>query len=101
MGTDMATIDEAGIVNIVRQAKRLTGVDQIPLVTGGLHLRDAPTLAATVTALTEERPQLTVPAHCTSWLAHHALYDAMPQAYRPNSVGSRFELKAAPETNAA
>jgi 7,8-dihydropterin-6-yl-methyl-4-(beta-D-ribofuranosyl)aminobenzene 5'-phosphate synthase len=88
----------AGIVNIVRQAKRLTGVDQIHLVTGGLHLRDGPTLAATVTALTEEQPQLIVPAHCTSWLAHHALYEAMPQAYRPNSVGSRFELLAAPAT---
>ena len=72
----------AGIVNIVRQAKRLTGVDQVHLVTGGLHLRDGPVLAATVAALTEERPQLVVPAHCTSWLAHHALYDAMPQAYR-------------------
>lgn len=87
----------AGIVNIVRQAKRLTGVDQVYLVTGGLHLRDGPVLAETVAALTEERPQLVVPAHCTSWLAHHALYDAMPQAYRPNSVGSRFELRAAPE----
>ncbi len=88
----------AGIVNIVRQAKRLTGVDQIYLVTGGLHLRDGPVLATTVTALTEEQPQLIVPAHCTSWLAHHALYEAMPQAYQPNSVGSRFELLAAPET---
>ena len=68
-------------------------------MTGGLHLRDGPVLAETVAALTEERPQLVVPAHCTSWLAHHALYDAMPQAYRPNSVGSRFELLAAPETN--
>jgi 7,8-dihydropterin-6-yl-methyl-4-(beta-D-ribofuranosyl)aminobenzene 5'-phosphate synthase len=87
----------AGIVNIVRQAKRLTGVDQVYLVTGGLHLRDGPVLAETVAALTEERPQLVVPAHCTSWLAHHALYDAMPQAYQPNSVGSRFELRAAPE----
>jgi 7,8-dihydropterin-6-yl-methyl-4-(beta-D-ribofuranosyl)aminobenzene 5'-phosphate synthase len=88
----------AGIVNIVRQARRLTGVDQIHLVTGGLHLRDGPLLAETVGALAEERPQLVVPAHCTSWLAHHALYEAMPQAYRPNSVGSRFELRAAPET---
>jgi metal-dependent hydrolase (beta-lactamase superfamily II) len=43
-------------------------------------------------------PQLVVPAHCTSWLAHHALYDAMPQAYRPNSAGSRVELRAAAET---
>ena len=89
----------AGIVDIVRQAKRLTGVDKIHLVTGGLHLRDGPVLAETVAALTEERPQLVVPAHCTSWLAHHALYEAMPQAYRPNSVGSRFELLATPETS--
>ena len=91
----------AGIVDIVRQAKRLTGVDQIHLVTGGLHLRDGPVLAETVAALTEERPQLVVPAHCTSWLAHRALYEAMPRAYQPNSVGSRFELLAAPETKAS
>ena len=33
-----------------------------------------------------------VPAHCTSWVAHSALLEAMPDAYRPNAVGSRFEL---------
>jgi 7,8-dihydropterin-6-yl-methyl-4-(beta-D-ribofuranosyl)aminobenzene 5'-phosphate synthase len=88
----MGTIDE-------EQAKGLTGVDQIYLVTGGLYLRDGPVLATTVAAPTEERPQLVVPAHCTGWLAHHALYGAMSQAYRPNSVGTRFELRAAPETD--
>jgi 7,8-dihydropterin-6-yl-methyl-4-(beta-D-ribofuranosyl)aminobenzene 5'-phosphate synthase len=84
----------AGIVNIVRQAKRLTGVDDIYLLTGGLHLRDGPVVAASVAALAAERPRMIVPAHCTSWLAHRALYDAMPEAYRPNSVGSRIELAA-------
>ena len=79
----------------------LTGVDQIHLVTGGLHLRDGPVLAETVAALAGERPRLVVPAHCTSWLAHYALYEAMPQAYRPDAVGSRFELRAVPETNVA
>jgi 7,8-dihydropterin-6-yl-methyl-4-(beta-D-ribofuranosyl)aminobenzene 5'-phosphate synthase len=89
----------AGIVNIVRQAKRLTGIDQIFAVTGGLHLRDGQLLATTVTALADECPQLIAPAHCTSWLAHQALYEAMPQAYRPNSVGTRLELQNASETN--
>ena len=51
----MGTIDE-------EQAKGLTGVDQIYLVTGGLYLRDGPVLATTVAAPTEERPQLVVPA---------------------------------------
>ncbi|HEY5847097.1 MAG TPA: MBL fold metallo-hydrolase [Microlunatus sp.] len=83
----------AGIVNIVRQAKRLTGVDSAYLVTGGLHLRDGPVVTASVAALAEERPRLILPAHCTSWVAHRALLEAMPEAYRPNAVGSRIELR--------
>ena len=83
----------AGIVNIVRQAKRLTGVDSVYLVTGGLHLREGPVVTASVAALAEERPRLILPAHCTSWVAHRALLEAMPEAYRPNAVGSRIELR--------
>jgi 7,8-dihydropterin-6-yl-methyl-4-(beta-D-ribofuranosyl)aminobenzene 5'-phosphate synthase len=60
-----------------------------------------PVLAVSVAALAAEGPQLVVAAHCTSWGAHHALYAAMPQAYRPNAVGSRFELVAAAETRLA
>jgi 7,8-dihydropterin-6-yl-methyl-4-(beta-D-ribofuranosyl)aminobenzene 5'-phosphate synthase len=36
-----------------------------------------------------------MPAHCTSWTAHQALYRAMPDAYRPNAVGSRIDVVAA------
>jgi 7,8-dihydropterin-6-yl-methyl-4-(beta-D-ribofuranosyl)aminobenzene 5'-phosphate synthase len=91
----------AGIVNIVRSARRLTGVDQVLLVTGGLHLRDGPVVAASVAALARERPQLVVPGHCTSWQAHHALQQAMPHAYRPNSVGCRLELSATADARPA
>ena len=84
----------AGIVNIVRWAKELTGVDEILLLTGGLHLREGPVLAASVEALAAEHPRFIVPAHCTSWLAHQALHAAMPEAYQPGSVGSRLELHA-------
>jgi 7,8-dihydropterin-6-yl-methyl-4-(beta-D-ribofuranosyl)aminobenzene 5'-phosphate synthase len=82
----------AGIVNIVRHAKRLTGVDRIHAVLGGFHLRDGPVIPETVTALAEEAPAVLVPAHCTSWKAQHALAAGLPGAFRPNSVGSRFEL---------
>jgi 7,8-dihydropterin-6-yl-methyl-4-(beta-D-ribofuranosyl)aminobenzene 5'-phosphate synthase len=59
-------------------------------------------LAGRVAALAGERPELVVGAHCISFMADHVLYEAMPLAYRPSWVGSRFELKgAAPETRLA
>lgn len=33
-----------------------------------------------------------VPAHCTGWKAQVALAAGLPDAFTPNSVGSRFEL---------
>jgi 7,8-dihydropterin-6-yl-methyl-4-(beta-D-ribofuranosyl)aminobenzene 5'-phosphate synthase len=82
----------AGIVNIVRYARRLTGVDRLYAAFGGFHLRGGPVVPATVEALAAERPEVLVPAHCTSWAAHQALAAGLPGAYRPNAVGSRFEL---------
>ncbi len=82
----------AGIVNIVRYAKRLTGVDRVYAVLGGFHLRDGDIIPRTVTALAAEAPEVVVPAHCTSWKAQHALAAGLPDAFRPNAVGSRFEL---------
>ncbi|HVW45291.1 MAG TPA: MBL fold metallo-hydrolase [Amycolatopsis sp.] len=82
----------AGIVNIVRHAKRLTGVDQVYAILGGLHLRDGPVVPRTVAALAAESPGVVVPAHCTSWMAQHALAAGLPGAFHANAVGSRFEL---------
>jgi 7,8-dihydropterin-6-yl-methyl-4-(beta-D-ribofuranosyl)aminobenzene 5'-phosphate synthase len=82
----------AGIVNIVRHAKRLTGVDRVYAVLGGFHLRDGPAVPRTVAALAAEAPAVVVPAHCTSWRAQHALAAGLPTAFTPNAVGSRFEL---------
>ena len=85
----------AGIVNIVRYAKKLTGVDDVYAVIGGFHLSGAlfdPIIPQTVDALAELRPQWIVPAHCTGWRAQHALSARLPEAFVPNSVGTRFEL---------
>ncbi|HEX9176173.1 MBL fold metallo-hydrolase [Mycobacterium sp.] len=86
----------AGIVNIVRYARRLTGIDTVAAVVGGFHLSGPafePIIQPTVDALAAIGAEAIIPAHCTGWRAAHALAQAMPHAYIPNSVGSRLELR--------
>jgi len=85
----------SGIVNIVRYAGKLTGVERVYAVIGGFHLNGPffePIIPATCAALAEMAPAVIVPAHCTGWRATHALAAAFPDAFIQNSVGTRFEL---------
>jgi len=85
----------SGIVNIVRYACKLTGVERVYAVIGGFHLNGPlfePIIPATCRALAEMAPEVIVPTHCTGWRATHALAAAFPDAFIPNSVGTRFEL---------
>ena len=71
----------AGVINIVRHAQRLTGVERLHALVGGLHLNGdffAPSIGPTVSALTEMAPALLVPGHCTGWRAQHTLAAALP-----------------------
>lgn len=85
----------SGVVNILRHARRLTGVDHVHALLGGFHLRFGTAVAQTVAALAAEPPDVLVPAHCTSWVAMQTLARDLPEAFRPNAVGSRFEFEAA------
>ena len=88
----------AGAVNIVRHARRLTGVPDLHALIGGFHLSDPafePIIRPTVDALTELRPHLVVPGHCTGWRAQHALADALPEAFVAGSSGTSYHLPAA------
>ena len=87
----------AGIVNICRYARRLTGTDRIYAVIGGFHLSGPlfePIIGATCDALIELAPEIIVPSHCTGWKATHALAARLPGAFIQNSVGTTFDLKA-------
>ena len=88
----------AGIVNVARHARRLTGVERLHAVLGGFHLSGPfePVIAPTVDALAALAPDVVVPAHCTGWKAVHAIAARLPDAFVPNSVGTRYELAAAP-----
>jgi 7,8-dihydropterin-6-yl-methyl-4-(beta-D-ribofuranosyl)aminobenzene 5'-phosphate synthase len=88
----------AGVVNIIRQAMRLTGVSRLLAVIGGFHLSGPafePVIAPTLAALTDLAPELIVPGHCTGWRAQHALAAALPKAWVQSSVGTTYTLSAA------
>jgi 7,8-dihydropterin-6-yl-methyl-4-(beta-D-ribofuranosyl)aminobenzene 5'-phosphate synthase len=88
----------AGAVNIVRHAQRLTGVDRLHALIGGLHLSGPafePIIEPTVEALTSAAPDLLVPGHCTGWRAQHALAAALPGAWVQGSSGTTYCMTAA------
>jgi 7,8-dihydropterin-6-yl-methyl-4-(beta-D-ribofuranosyl)aminobenzene 5'-phosphate synthase len=81
----------SGIINIIRHARRLTGIQAIYAVVGGFHLTGAqfePIIPATVAALQDIKPRYIMPGHCTGWLATQQIAQAMPEAFIPNSVGT-------------
>ncbi len=87
----------SGIINIIRNGRRLTGVQPIYAVIGGFHLTGAlfePVIAPTIEALRKINPRYVVPGHCSGWSATHQIARAMPAAFIPNSVGTCLILKA-------
>jgi 7,8-dihydropterin-6-yl-methyl-4-(beta-D-ribofuranosyl)aminobenzene 5'-phosphate synthase len=89
----------AGIVNIVRYARALTGISPVAAIVGGFHLNGplfAPTIPHAVSALCEFAPSMIVPGHCTGFEAVQAISLAMPDAFVVNSVGTRFIVEGTP-----
>ena len=91
----MTGCGHAGVVNILRYARKLTGVDRVYAVIGGFHLNGPlfePIIPATCEAIAELALEVIVPAHCTGWRAVHALAARFPDAFIQNTGGTRFEL---------
>jgi 7,8-dihydropterin-6-yl-methyl-4-(beta-D-ribofuranosyl)aminobenzene 5'-phosphate synthase len=90
----------AGVVNVVRNAQRLTGEDRIAGLIGGFHLTGGlfePLIPETVADIARMSVARIVPAHCTGWRAMHALASALPDAFVQPSVGTVFEFRAPSE----
>jgi 7,8-dihydropterin-6-yl-methyl-4-(beta-D-ribofuranosyl)aminobenzene 5'-phosphate synthase len=85
----------SGIINIIRHAQALTGVQRIYAVVGGFHLTGAlflPLIAPTIAALQQIQPHYVMPGHCTGWAATHQIARALPDAFIANSVGTTLAL---------
>ncbi|MGQ9675656.1 MAG: MBL fold metallo-hydrolase [Chloroflexota bacterium] len=91
----IAGCSHSGIVNIVRYARALTGVETLYAVIGGFHLGGQlfeGIITETIKELESVAPSVIVPTHCTGWKAIHAIAAAMPDAFIPNSVGTVYRL---------
>src|ERR1051325_6360135 len=87
----------AGVVNTLKHAISLTGINRIHAVIGGFHLTGPlfePIIAPTVQALREYSPGIIVPQHCTGWKATHLIAREFPEAFVPNSVGTTMVIGA-------
>ena len=85
----------AGIINTVRYARELTGVERVAAIIGGFHLIGAnaeEAIAGTVAALQEIQPDLLVPSHCTGWKGRMALAQEFPDAFVPGMIGNLYRI---------
>ncbi len=85
----------AGVINIIRHARNVTGVENVYALIGGFHL-SGPLFEAiipqTIEQLKAAALQVVVPGHCTGWKAAHEIARAMPGAFIQNSAGTRYVL---------
>lgn len=87
----------AGVINTLKCAREMTGVDQVHAVIGGFHLTGPvfePIIAPTIQALKDFAPKIIVPQHCTGWRATHLIAREFGEAFLPNSVGTTMVIGA-------
>lgn len=87
----------AGIINVLKYTRHLTGIEQMYTVMGGFHLSGnffEKIIGSTVDNLAAINPQVIVPCHCTGWKAVHAIAQRMPDAFVQSCVGTRLCLPA-------
>ena len=81
----------AGVINSVRQAQKVTGIEKIHAIVGGFHLAPAPDeiVAKTVAAFKVINPDYVIPMHCTGLNTIVAVQREMPAALVMPSTGTR------------
>jgi 7,8-dihydropterin-6-yl-methyl-4-(beta-D-ribofuranosyl)aminobenzene 5'-phosphate synthase len=81
-----------GIVNTVKHAQKMTGIEKVYLVMGGFHLTNAKpeVIKKTVADIKAINPQYIVPTHCTGFEAITTFDREMPDQFILNTVGTRY-----------
>ncbi len=86
----------AGIINTVRHAQKITGIDKVHAVIGGFHLVNADTeiIWQTIADMQAISPDYVIPMHCTGFEAMMAFRDAMPEQFILNTAGARYSFSS-------
>ena len=82
----------SGIVNTVRQAQQISGVNRVWAILGGFHLARAKRdeVQRTIDEIKALQPQLIAPSHCTGFAAIAQFAAQMPDAFLPGVVGATY-----------
>ncbi|MGO9645255.1 MAG: MBL fold metallo-hydrolase [Candidatus Bathyarchaeia archaeon] len=84
----------SGVINTVRHAQKITGVEKIHAIMGGCHLANAnqERLQATTSELLRIQPDRLYPCHCTGAKAIDKFHEAFGERCRPTHTGDIIEL---------
>ncbi len=82
----------AGIVNTVRQARKVSSIEKVHAVMGGFHLINArqEIINRTIEDIKAMKPECVVPTHCTGFEAIEAFKREMPEEFNLNTAGTCY-----------
>jgi len=86
----------AGIINTVRHAQKITGIQKVHAVIGGFHLVNASPeiIEKTVADMQAIAPDYIIPAHCTGFEAIVTFAEKMPEQFILNTAGTQYTFTA-------
>jgi 7,8-dihydropterin-6-yl-methyl-4-(beta-D-ribofuranosyl)aminobenzene 5'-phosphate synthase len=92
----MTACGHSGVINTIRQAQRITGIDEIYAIMGGFHtgFMGVPDEngAATIEALAEFKPKIVAPMHCTGIKTIARAVMAFPDEFLHNVTGTTVTI---------
>jgi 7,8-dihydropterin-6-yl-methyl-4-(beta-D-ribofuranosyl)aminobenzene 5'-phosphate synthase len=85
-----------GIVNTVKQAQKMTGIQKVHAVIGGFHLSGVKpeVIEKTVAAIKAINPDYIAPTHCTGYEAAAAFKKEMPDRFILNTAGTKYIISS-------
>lgn len=88
----MTSCGHRGVVNSVRSAIKVSGIDKVHAILGGFHLMPMPAeyVRETVAALKELNPDYLIPMHCTGTPFYEVAKQELPGKVLLSSTGTRF-----------
>jgi 7,8-dihydropterin-6-yl-methyl-4-(beta-D-ribofuranosyl)aminobenzene 5'-phosphate synthase len=81
-----------GIVNTVKHAQKITGIEKVHAIIGGFHLTGAKPdlIQKTITDVKAIHPDYIVPTHCTGFEAVSTFAREMPDQFILNTAGTKY-----------
>ncbi|MCX8021504.1 MAG: MBL fold metallo-hydrolase [Syntrophorhabdaceae bacterium] len=82
----------AGIVNTVRHAQKITGVEKVYAIVGGFHLvnSEKETIERTISDIEAMKPEYVIPTHCTGFEAQVMFSERMGKQFILNTAGTTY-----------